>query len=65
MANSGKILDGLTILVEHNGRDDYMQAEHDELYAGNKPDPGSEDGKKLLELGWNWDEGLGCWSVFT
>lgn len=65
MADIGKIYDGLEILIKHNHRSDFLQAEHDELYAGSAPDSESEDGKKLIELGWRYNADLESWSVFT
>jgi len=58
---------GLEILERNLGEDGYkyIQAEHDEIYAGSKPDPDSDDGRALEALGWLWDEGLECWSAFT
>jgi len=62
-----KIRQGLEILERHLEPDDYqyLNAEHDIIYAGDKPAPDSEDGCKLAELGWLWEEEYGCWSVFV
>jgi hypothetical protein len=58
---------GLEILEKHMEPDDYqfLYAEHDEIYAGNKPKPDSDDGRKLQELGWIWDTSYEGWSAFV
>ena len=40
-----------------------FHAEHDILYGPELPDPDSEGGKRLDELGWHREEG--CWARFT
>jgi len=58
---------GLEIIEAHLEPGDcrFLGAEHDIIYAASKPRPGSEDGKKLVELGWYWDSDVDSWSAFT
>jgi hypothetical protein len=59
-------LRGYTILRQYED-DPEMSAEHDVLYIG-ETDPivmTQEDRKTLDELGWGWNNDLGCWYYFT
>lgn len=68
MASYRKIIEGLQVLasVEPKGLDEHnVQAEHDELFAGQLcnelPD---EVNAKMEALGWHRSD-ADCWAVFT
>ena len=65
MGNIGSIIDGLEIIAAHVGRDDFISAEDDEIFAGDRPGPKTPEGEMLLELGWRWEEDLETWAMFV
>lgn len=46
----------------------FLQAEHDVIYSyieGEVLPEDTEDGKRLIELGWYFDSDIGVWAYFT
>ena len=64
MANIGEIIYGLQIIEAHTGTLAYcVQAEHDQLFGGDVPNPNSADGYLLAKSAWEWDEDMEAWAI--
>jgi len=65
MTQQEKFTEGLVILTKLGGTD--VSADHEIVFAGG-PLPSETDevvGKKLSDLGWNWDDTYECWRFHT
>lgn len=47
------------------GQSHVLSAGHDIIHGPENPPRATDDGQRLEELGWHWDEEVECWGMFT
>jgi hypothetical protein len=58
------LIEALTIMVKYANPACPFVCEHDVLYVHGIGRMGEADEARVVELGFDWDEGLECWSSF-
>ncbi len=68
MATIRQVTEGLQILMKYSDPDEHnIKSTHDEIFGPDcrLDDVSEEDRSKLVELGWEYSNGLGCWRILT